>query len=151
MTSSARASIVDGIDRPCALAVLALTTSSKLVACSVGKSCGRAPLRIRSVSSCHLSKDSGNARAIRYQTASFDGFAKPINGRQAIFGGKSNYTRIMAVSNGASCHHKPIDPLLAYRLKSCIKVFREINLHRKDCHSSVWRKTAVLLYDAFGT
>ena len=50
MTSSARASMVGGATSPSVLAVLALMTSSKLLACSVGKSCGRNPFRIRSVS-----------------------------------------------------------------------------------------------------
>src|SRR6516164_2868520 len=46
MTSSARARIDWGIVRPSALAVLRLTTSSNLVACSTGRSAGLAPLRI---------------------------------------------------------------------------------------------------------
>src|SRR5262249_41050918 len=44
MTSSARASMMGGTTSPSILAVLALMTTSKIVACSVGKSCGREPL-----------------------------------------------------------------------------------------------------------
>ena len=46
MTSSARARIEGGIARPSALAVLRLTTSSKLVDCWTGRSAGLAPLSI---------------------------------------------------------------------------------------------------------
>jgi hypothetical protein len=46
ITSSARARIEDGTIRPSALAVLRLTTSSKVVGCSTGRSAGLAPLRI---------------------------------------------------------------------------------------------------------
>ena len=48
ITSSARASSVGGTARPSALAVLMLTTRSKRVGCSTGKSDGFAPLRILS-------------------------------------------------------------------------------------------------------
>ena len=48
MTSSARARINGGIVRPSARAVLRLTTSSSLLACSTGRSAGLAPFRIRS-------------------------------------------------------------------------------------------------------
>ena len=48
MTSSARASSVGGTSRPSALAVFRLTTRSKRVGCSTGKSDGFAPLRILS-------------------------------------------------------------------------------------------------------
>src|SRR6266702_8729581 len=47
-TSSARASIVGGMVRPRALAVLRLMTSSNFVGCSTGRSAGLAPLRILS-------------------------------------------------------------------------------------------------------
>jgi len=43
MTSSARARIEGGIVRPSALAVLRLTTSSKMVGCWTGRSAGLAP------------------------------------------------------------------------------------------------------------
>ena len=46
MTSSARARIDGGTVRPSALAVLRLTTSSKVVGCCTGRSDGLAPLRI---------------------------------------------------------------------------------------------------------
>src|SRR6516165_8580056 len=46
MTSSARARIEGGTLRPRALAVLRLTTSSKVVGCWTGRSAGLAPLRI---------------------------------------------------------------------------------------------------------
>ena len=46
MTSSARARIDGGTVRPSALAVLRLTTSSKVVGCWTGRSAGLAPLRI---------------------------------------------------------------------------------------------------------
>src|SRR6516225_11321353 len=46
MTSSARARIEGGTVRPSALAVLRLTTSSKVVGCWTGRSAGLAPLRI---------------------------------------------------------------------------------------------------------
>jgi len=46
MTSSARARIEGGIVRPSALAVLRLTTSSKVVGCWTGRPAGLAPLRI---------------------------------------------------------------------------------------------------------
>src|SRR5438874_10266888 len=48
ITSSARASRVDGMSMPFALAVLRFTTSSNLVGCSTGKSAGFAPLKILS-------------------------------------------------------------------------------------------------------
>lgn len=46
-TSSARASIEDGIVRPNAFAVLRLRTISNLVGCRTGKSAGCSPLRMR--------------------------------------------------------------------------------------------------------
>jgi hypothetical protein len=46
MTSSARARIDGGTVRPSALAVFRLTTSSKVVGCSTGRSAGLVPLRI---------------------------------------------------------------------------------------------------------
>ena len=46
MTWSARSSIVCGIVRPSALAVLRLMVSANLVGCSTGRSAGFAPLRI---------------------------------------------------------------------------------------------------------
>jgi hypothetical protein len=46
ITSSARARIDDGTVSPSALAVLRLTTSSKVVGCWTGRSAGLAPLRI---------------------------------------------------------------------------------------------------------
>src|SRR5215813_2115953 len=46
ITSSARARIDGGMVRPRVLAVLRLTTSSKLVGCCTGRSAGLAPLRI---------------------------------------------------------------------------------------------------------
>src|SRR5262249_28330159 len=45
--SSARASTEGGIVRPSALTVLRLMTSSNLVGCSMGRSVGLAPLRMR--------------------------------------------------------------------------------------------------------
>ena len=48
ITWSARCRSDGGIVRPRALAVLRLMTSSNLVACSIGKSAGLAPLRILS-------------------------------------------------------------------------------------------------------
>src|SRR6516164_8423824 len=49
ITSSARARIEGGTVRPSAVAVLRLTTSSKVVGCWTGRSAGLAPLRIRPV------------------------------------------------------------------------------------------------------
>ena len=49
ITLSARATSVAGTVTPIALAVLRLITSSNLLACSTGKSFGRAPLRMRSM------------------------------------------------------------------------------------------------------
>jgi hypothetical protein len=48
MTSSARASSVDGISRPSALSVFRLITSSYLVRYYTGRSAGFSPLRMRS-------------------------------------------------------------------------------------------------------
>src|SRR6185312_7888588 len=48
ITSSARASRIDGTSRPSALAVLRLIMSSNPVACWTGRSPGFAPFRIRS-------------------------------------------------------------------------------------------------------
>ena len=48
ITSSVRASKVDGIVRPSAFAVFMLMKSSKCVGCSTGRSAGLAPLRILS-------------------------------------------------------------------------------------------------------
>jgi ABC-type methionine transport system permease subunit len=48
ITSSARASMIGGISRPIALAVLTLITSVNLVGRSIGKSAALAPLRMRS-------------------------------------------------------------------------------------------------------
>ena len=48
INSSARASSVRGMIKPRALAALRLMTSSNLVACSIGRSAGLAPLRILS-------------------------------------------------------------------------------------------------------
>src|SRR5262249_40193137 len=48
ITSSARASSDGGISRPSAFAVLRLTTNSILVGCSMGRSVGLAPRKIRS-------------------------------------------------------------------------------------------------------
>jgi hypothetical protein len=48
ITSSARATSVGGTSRPRALAALRLTMSVNLVGCSIGRSPGCAPLRIRS-------------------------------------------------------------------------------------------------------
>jgi hypothetical protein len=48
ITSSARARIAGGTVRPSAVAVLRLTTSSKVVGCSTGRSAGFAPFRILS-------------------------------------------------------------------------------------------------------
>src|SRR5262249_24430135 len=48
ITSSARASSVEGTVRPSALAVLRLMISSYLVGACTGKSAGLAPLRMRS-------------------------------------------------------------------------------------------------------
>jgi hypothetical protein len=48
ITSSARRRIEGGMVMPRVLAVLRLTTSSKLVGCSIGRSAGLAPLRILS-------------------------------------------------------------------------------------------------------
>jgi hypothetical protein len=47
ITSSARASSEGGMWRPNAFAVLRLITSSNLVGCSIGRSAGFSPLRIR--------------------------------------------------------------------------------------------------------
>src|SRR5262245_59165876 len=47
ITSSARASRVEGTSRPSTLAAWALITSSNLLACMTGKSAGLAPLRMR--------------------------------------------------------------------------------------------------------
>src|SRR5262249_22883886 len=47
ITSSARASTFGGISRPMAFAVLRLIVSSNLVGCSIGRSAGRAPCKIR--------------------------------------------------------------------------------------------------------
>src|SRR5262249_47614472 len=49
LTGSARNSSDDGIVRPSALAALRLTTSSNFVGCSMARSAGRAPFRIRSM------------------------------------------------------------------------------------------------------
>jgi hypothetical protein len=49
ITSSAVVSSACGIDKPSALAVLRLITSSNLVDCCTGNSAGFAPLRIRPV------------------------------------------------------------------------------------------------------
>src|SRR5262245_31962284 len=49
ITSSARASMIGGISRPIALAVLTLITSVNLVGRSIGKSAALAPLRMRSM------------------------------------------------------------------------------------------------------
>jgi hypothetical protein len=51
ITSSAIASILSGMTRPSALAVLRLTTRSNLVGCSTGRSPGFAPRRILSTKS----------------------------------------------------------------------------------------------------
>src|SRR5262245_59725713 len=48
ITSSVRTSRIGGIERPSALAVFRLITSSNLFGCSTGKSEGLAPLSIRS-------------------------------------------------------------------------------------------------------
>src|SRR5262249_11356253 len=48
ISSSARASSDGGIVNPSALATLTLTTSSKVVGCSTGRSAGFAPFRILS-------------------------------------------------------------------------------------------------------
>jgi hypothetical protein len=48
ITSSARASMMGGISRPIAFAVLTLITSVNLVGRSIGKSAALAPLRMRS-------------------------------------------------------------------------------------------------------
>ena len=48
ITWSARCSNDDGMVSPSALAVLRLMTSSNFVGCSIGRSAGLAPLRIRS-------------------------------------------------------------------------------------------------------
>src|SRR5205823_8823332 len=48
ITSSARASSIDGISRPSALAVLRLITDSYLVGACTGRSAGFSPLRTRS-------------------------------------------------------------------------------------------------------
>jgi hypothetical protein len=48
ITSSARTKKVSAIARPSALAVLRLTISSNFVGCSIGRSAGLAPLRMRS-------------------------------------------------------------------------------------------------------
>src|SRR6516165_4219368 len=47
ITSSARASMAGGISRPMAFAVLRLIVSSNFVGCSIGRSAGRAPCKIR--------------------------------------------------------------------------------------------------------
>jgi len=47
ITSSASASNLSGISRPSAFAVLRLITSSNLVGCTIGRSAGLSPLRIR--------------------------------------------------------------------------------------------------------
>src|SRR5262245_45299944 len=49
ITSSARASSVDGTSRPSALAAARLMTNSNLVGCITGRSDGLAPLRMRPV------------------------------------------------------------------------------------------------------
>src|SRR4026209_881542 len=49
ITSSARASSVEGISRRSALAALGLVTRSNFVGCSTGKSAGLAPFSIRPV------------------------------------------------------------------------------------------------------
>src|SRR5262245_29737579 len=49
ITSSARASSVDGTSTPSALAVCRLMTSSNVVACMTGRSAGFSPLRMRPV------------------------------------------------------------------------------------------------------
>ena len=49
ITSSARASKLEGISRSSIRAVSALMTSSNLLACTTGKSAGFAPLRMRPV------------------------------------------------------------------------------------------------------
>jgi hypothetical protein len=82
ITSSATASMVGGTVSPSILAVFTLRTSSKLVACSVDKSCGRDPLRIRSVSRAIWRKIPG--RAIRKQATSLNGFAERMDGRQVF-------------------------------------------------------------------
>src|SRR5262249_36501809 len=47
ITSSARASSVGGISRPMAFAALRLIVSSNFVGCSIGRSVGLAPCKIR--------------------------------------------------------------------------------------------------------
>src|SRR5579872_460535 len=59
ITSSAMASIVGGTVRPNAPAVLTLITNSNLVGCMIGKSAGRAPLRILSTKSAARRKSLG--------------------------------------------------------------------------------------------
>jgi hypothetical protein len=48
ITSSARASNVEGTSKPSAIAVIRLTTSSNLIGCSTGRSAGFVPRRILS-------------------------------------------------------------------------------------------------------
>src|SRR5262249_17151781 len=62
ITSSARASSVDGMVTPSALAVTRLTTRSNLVGCSTGRSAGFAPRRILSTYSA----------ARRFRSGKFD-------------------------------------------------------------------------------
>src|SRR5882724_312598 len=54
ITSSARPSTDGGIVRPRASAVLGLMTSSNFVGCSMGRSAGLAPLRIKSATLCRI-------------------------------------------------------------------------------------------------
>jgi len=56
ITSLARSKIAGGIVRPSALAVFRLTTSSKWVGCSNGRSAGLAPRRILSTNAAARSK-----------------------------------------------------------------------------------------------
>src|SRR5262249_34468701 len=59
ITSSARASSVDGISRPRAFAVVMFMTRSNLVGCSTGRSAGFAPRRILSTKSAARRNKSG--------------------------------------------------------------------------------------------
>ena len=127
ITSLARVSMVGGATNPSILAVLALMTSSKIVACSVVKSCGRELFRIRSVSLAIWRKSiAGNLFSV------------------------DNATILMMVhvSDRAPRHHQSICSLLPYPVKGRIELLGYVDLHSKYCYPSSSCDVSVLLQDA---
>src|ERR1700732_1970498 len=97
MTSSARARIRGGIVRPSARAVLMLTTSSSLVACSTGRSAGFGPLMLRA-----RKKTAALGDATEFRNGGNPIFQQRLSGLPRVAGERLDWLDVHAI-NSLAC------------------------------------------------